>query len=91
MNSKRPFTSCSESPERTSVAKLKAKTVQKRRWKIFEEIEALRSELKDLQLRCDHLGHVHYSPDPSGKNDSSYDCSACGSEWQSWPKDVPRD
>jgi hypothetical protein len=70
--------------------KLRPATVLRRRREIGEQIYRLHKELEALAGRCSHEGSVVYSPDPSGNNDSSYDCTACGSSWRSWPEGVGR-
>jgi hypothetical protein len=70
--------------------KLKPDTVLRRRRQIGEKMQKLQQELKDLKKRCSHDGHVVYCPDPSGNNDSGYECIACGSEWRRWPEGVSR-
>lgn len=68
--------------------KLSPETISKRCYQILEEIESPHKELQSLKDRCSHIGSIVYSPDPSGNNDSSYDCIACESSWRNYPKDV---
>lgn len=72
------------------MTKLNPKTVAARRRKLHDIIDKATVELRELRSRCSHVGTLDYEPDPSGNNDSSYDCSACGASFRSWPKDVPR-
>jgi len=41
------------------------------------KLNNINKELRTLQGLCDHES-VEYYPDPSGNNDSSYMCTACG-------------
>lgn len=41
--------------------------------------ESLRSEQRDIWKECDHPVKT-YHPDPSGNNDSHYECCICGKE-----------
>lgn len=56
-----------------------------------QAIRKIRENCDQIRARCTHVGCISYSPDPSGNNDSSYDCSACGRSWRRWPKDVPQE
>ncbi len=55
---------------------------------LIGKIRELEEEIKAVRKRCSHHGCVSYSSDPSGNNDSGYDCSACGQSWRRWPVGV---
>lgn len=44
-----------------------------------KEKTVLEKKIKELQDYCQHLDKTHY-PDPSGNNDSHYQCNICGKE-----------
>lgn len=71
--------------------RLAPKYVRSRRELLSKRVESIYAELRELKQRCSHVGSLHYSPDPSGNNDSSYDCSACGASFRRCPADVPRE
>lgn len=70
--------------------KWKPTSVVARKRRLLGLIEKAQTEIRELRMRCSHVGSIEYCPDPSGNNDSSYDCTACGSSWRRWPDDVPR-
>lgn len=72
-----------------SQPKLHPRTIIRRRRALLRQRNLIVDEIRALCLRCSH-GAVHYSRDPSGNNDSSYDCSACGASWHNWPEGVER-
>lgn len=43
-----------------------------------EKIKFVDKEILDVQKKCPHIWK--YYPDPSGNNDSCYDCLICGKE-----------
>ncbi len=67
---------------------LTPKDVQQKLRLLYKRSEAIQQEITATRKRCAHHGHVSYSQDPSGNNDSSYDCSACGQSWRRWPEGV---
>lgn len=56
---------------------------QKLKDKYEEDKKSLRAELVKLQEGCPHYD-TSYHPDPSGNNDSDYECNICG-KWSSRP------
>lgn len=43
-------------------------------------IKELRVCIRDWQKKCEHWSKT-YHPDPSGNNDSFYECNVCGKEF----------
>jgi hypothetical protein len=69
--------------------KLTPKVVKQRLKVIRMKQHELTCEAAKIKAQCSHVGEIDYCQDPSGNNDSSYDCRACGASWRHWPKDVP--
>jgi hypothetical protein len=45
-------------------------------------IDHLRKRNREYQKICEHKREWnHYEPDPSGNNDSYYECRKCGKQW----------
>lgn len=71
--------------------KLLPTLIREMKIKLYNNIKEIEKEIKELKAKCSHVGSISYSSDPSGNNDSSYDCNACGASWRRWPSDVPYD
>jgi uncharacterized UBP type Zn finger protein len=71
-----------------SANKLKPETVRKRLDEadrlLQEATENQRQVYKETRARCPH--DWSYVPDPSGNNDSGYNCNTCGAWSRTWQK-----
>lgn len=60
----------------TEYTMLTLEDVRQSRRKLYEQIRIVQQDLRCLQRHCPH--DYLYHPDPSGNNDSFYECTACG-------------
>lgn len=65
---------------------LRLETVRIRLARIAANLESLIQERKAVIARCPH--DWRYEPDPSGNNDSYYECRVCGTTSRRLPKEA---
>jgi len=56
------------------------KLMQTEQMNYDKKIKDLKATIKEWQKKCQHWTRT-YHPDPSGNNDSFYECNICGKEF----------
>jgi hypothetical protein len=59
--------------------KITRKLINDENIKYDKTVKELKGCIKDWQKKCEHWSKT-YHPDPSGNNDSFYECNICGKE-----------